>query len=331
MIGKRRPLKGSNTLGSAATDSQSTGDETPTQSVEEVPASPTEATKGTKRKRGPTNMKDIWNLQPGTRIAVEANQYGKPIGKEASKLAEFLGTIARTGSICPLNTKHWKHLSKYVLENILRIVHEKFDLQGKVKDSDILSQVGKLRKEFKSTLKTRYYKEMVQEGRPIEEIYENNPPSVHDDQWKWLAHSEKEKESRTKVHYAHTAGCIGYATFNAQFSEKEGREPSHLEQFRFQHLHKDGSGKLSSEAAEQVYVRNKWDEACKMVKDSMPIPESSSAAQDNIALENEVYTQVFGPDKDGKMLGYRRGMTKLGCLAMGQLPKKANLHRPSLH
>ncbi|TYJ50670.1 hypothetical protein E1A91_A01G225400v1 [Gossypium mustelinum] len=68
-------------------------------------------------------MKDIWNLQPGTRIVVEANQYGQPIGKEASKLAKFLSTIARTGSICPLNTKHWKHLSKYVLENILRIVH----------------------------------------------------------------------------------------------------------------------------------------------------------------------------------------------------------------
>ncbi|KAK5772263.1 hypothetical protein PVK06_048544 [Gossypium arboreum] len=38
--------------------------------------------------------------------------------------------------------------------------------------------------------------------------------------------------------------------------EKEGHEPSHLEQFRFQHLQKDWSDKLSSEVAEQVYVRN---------------------------------------------------------------------------
>ncbi|KAK5794957.1 hypothetical protein PVK06_036211 [Gossypium arboreum] len=278
MIGKRRTLKGvqfssrgsstgSNALGSVATDSQSTGDETPTQSVEGVPATLDETTKGTKRKRGPTNMKDIWNLQPGTRIVVDANQYGQPIGKEVSKLAEFLGTIARTGSICPLNTKHWKHLPKYVLENILAIVHEKFDLQ---------------------------------------EIYENNPPGVHDDQWKWLverwgtpqaaAQSEKAKESRTKVRYAHTAGRTGYATLNAQFAKNEGREPSHLEQFRFQHLRKDGSDKLSSEAAQQVY-----DKACKMVKDSMPTPESSFTPQDNIELENEVYTQVFGPEKDGKM------------------------------
>ncbi|PPD73783.1 hypothetical protein GOBAR_DD29290 [Gossypium barbadense] len=126
-------------------------------------------------------MKDIWNLQPGTRIVVDANQYGQPIRKEASKLDEFLGIIASINSICPLNSKHWKHLSKYVLENILRIVHEKFDLKGKV-DVDILSHVGKLCKGFKSTLKTKYYKEMFQEGRPLEEIYENNPSNVHDDQ-----------------------------------------------------------------------------------------------------------------------------------------------------
>ncbi|KAG8485490.1 hypothetical protein CXB51_021360 [Gossypium anomalum] len=118
------------------------------------------------------------------------------------------------------------------------------------------------------------------------------------------AQSEKAKESRTKVRYAHTAGNIGYATLNAQFAEKEGREPSRLEQFRFQHLREDGSDKLNSEAAEQVYVRNKWDEHAKeMVKDSMPTPESSFAPQDNIVLENEIYTQVFGPDKNGKNVG----------------------------
>ncbi|KAH1063436.1 hypothetical protein J1N35_028423 [Gossypium stocksii] len=102
------------------------------------------------------------------------------------------------------------------------------------------------------------------------------------------------------------------------YAEKEGREPSRLEQFRFQHLRKDGSGKLSSEAAEQVF-----DEACKMVKDSMPIPESSSAPQDNIALENEVYTQVFGPDKDGKMLGYGRGMTKSRLFGYGSVTRES--------
>ncbi|KAK5846111.1 hypothetical protein PVK06_002382 [Gossypium arboreum] len=51
----------------------------------------------------------------------------------------------------------------------------------------------------------------------------------------------------------------------------------------------------------------------------MPAPESSLAPQDNIALENEVYTQVFGLDNDRKMLGYGRGMTKSKLFSYGSV------------
>ncbi|MBA0841288.1 hypothetical protein Goarm_003786, partial [Gossypium armourianum] len=53
----------------------------------------------------------------------------------------------------------------------------------------------------------------------------------------------------------------------------------------------------------------------------MPIPESSFAHQNDIALENKVYTQVFGPDKDGKMLGYGRGMTKSRLFGYGSVTR----------
>ncbi|MFQ6634590.1 hypothetical protein Gotur_011752 [Gossypium turneri] len=49
----------------------------------------------------------------------------------------------------------------------------------------------------------------------------------------------------------------------------------------------------------------------------MPTPKSSFEPQDNIALENEVYTQVFGPDNDEKMLGYGSGMTKSRLFGYG--------------
>ncbi|MBA0694073.1 hypothetical protein Goari_004403, partial [Gossypium aridum] len=49
----------------------------------------------------------------------------------------------------------------------------------------------------------------------------------------------------------------------------------------------------------------------------MPTPESSFAPQDNIALENEVYTQVFDADNDRKMLGYGCGMTKSKLFSYG--------------
>ncbi|KAH1030772.1 hypothetical protein J1N35_042946 [Gossypium stocksii] len=243
-------------------------------------------------------------------------------------------TMRTSPSICTLSQDNEADLRDLIMDALginIPTLNESFDgVSSEFQNNGrgILSHVGKLRKEFKSTLKSRYYKEMVQEGRPIQEIYENNPLGVHDDQWKWLverwgtpqaaAQLEKAKESRTKVRYAHTAGRTGYATLNAQFAQNEGREPSRLEQFRFQHLCKDGSEKLSSEAAQQVY-----DEACKMVKDSMSTPESYFAPQDNIALENEVYTQVFGPEKDGKMLGYGHGMTKSRLFGYGSVTRES--------
>ncbi|MBA0701428.1 hypothetical protein Goari_022520, partial [Gossypium aridum] len=128
------------------------------------------------------------------------------------------------------------------------------------------------------------------------------------------AESEKAKESQTNVCYAYVVGNIGYATLNAKFAEKKGREPSRLEQFRFQYLRKDGSDKLSSEVAEQ-------DEACKRVKDFLPTTGNSFTHQDNVALENEEYTQVFDPDKYGKVLGYGRGITKSILFGYGSVTR----------
>ncbi|MBA0716007.1 hypothetical protein Golax_014874 [Gossypium laxum] len=54
----------------------------------------------------------------------------------------------------------------------------------------------------------------------------------------------------------------------------------------------------------------------------MPTPKSCFVPQDNIALENEVYTQVFGPGNDGKMLGYGRGMTKSRLFGYGSAAER---------
>ncbi|XP_016733527.1 ATP-dependent RNA helicase-like protein DB10 [Gossypium hirsutum] len=172
---------------------------------------------------------ELAGLLPGSRaLHGDIQQAQREVTLNGFRLDKFMTLVATNVAVRGLD-----------INDVQLIIQEKFDLQGKVEDSDILSHVGKLRKEFKSTLKTRYYKEMVQGGRSIEEIYENNPHGVHDDQWKWLVDDEEycklrhNQESRTKVGYAHTSGSTGYATLNTQFAEKEGREPSRLEQFRF--------------------------------------------------------------------------------------------------
>ncbi|MBA0632455.1 hypothetical protein Godav_001185 [Gossypium davidsonii] len=68
-------------------------------------------------------------------------------------------------------------------------------------------------------------------------------------------------------------------------------------------------------------VLRSLDEACKRFKHSMPTLRRFFAPQDNVALENEVYTQVFSPDKYGKVLGYGCGMTKYRLFGYGPVTR----------
>jgi len=62
----------------------------------------------TSKVRGPTLLKDVWNLPPGKTIVVPFNSRNQSIGKEGRKLASFLGIIARTPDLTPLNANDWR-------------------------------------------------------------------------------------------------------------------------------------------------------------------------------------------------------------------------------
>jgi len=53
-------------------------------------------------------LKDVWNLPPGKTIVVPFNSRNQSIGKEGRKLASFLGIIARTPDLTPLNANDWQ-------------------------------------------------------------------------------------------------------------------------------------------------------------------------------------------------------------------------------
>lgn len=60
------------------------------------------------RGRGPTRCLDVWNMDG--KIPITTNEFGQPIGVEAPKLVNFLGTIARNGHMAPLNYIEWRAL-----------------------------------------------------------------------------------------------------------------------------------------------------------------------------------------------------------------------------
>lgn len=56
------------------------------------------------------------------RLVVGENSIFQPIGAEAGLLGQFLGTIARDGTICSLSFKDWKLLKKVALPDIIRLI-----------------------------------------------------------------------------------------------------------------------------------------------------------------------------------------------------------------
>jgi len=77
---------------------------------------------GKKRTRGKTLLCDLWQLPAGHRLVVKENPRFQPIGPETGVLGQFLGTIARSGTICSLSYRDWKLLKKVALPNILQVI-----------------------------------------------------------------------------------------------------------------------------------------------------------------------------------------------------------------
>ncbi|PPS14393.1 hypothetical protein GOBAR_AA06183 [Gossypium barbadense] len=65
---------------------------------------------GTRRGRGRTLLKDLYDLNPVERVKVSRNSHGQLVGSEARLLAGYLGIIARNANMLPINYESWHHM-----------------------------------------------------------------------------------------------------------------------------------------------------------------------------------------------------------------------------
>ncbi|KAK5838795.1 hypothetical protein PVK06_007533 [Gossypium arboreum] len=65
---------------------------------------------GTRRGRGRTLLKDLYDSNPVERVKVSRNSHGQPVGSEARLLAGYLGIIARNVNMLPINYESWHHM-----------------------------------------------------------------------------------------------------------------------------------------------------------------------------------------------------------------------------
>ncbi|XP_073103440.1 uncharacterized protein [Elaeis guineensis] len=73
-------------------------------------------------RRGPTVVRDVWQMREGERIIVECNQLGQPIKKATCLLTLFLGTVARRPQLCPLGYAKWNDMLPTYKVELLRVI-----------------------------------------------------------------------------------------------------------------------------------------------------------------------------------------------------------------
>ncbi|CAN1133617.1 hypothetical protein LINPERHAP2_LOCUS7778 [Linum perenne] len=192
-----------------------------------------------KRTRGTTMCKEIWGLQDGERIPISINQYGQPIGKNATRLGFFLGVLARKATYAPLRYEDWRLMPENHKTEMWNMVQEKFDIDILAKHW-VLTSLDRKWKNFKASVKRIWNKKKIRDKR------------VCNDDWEWLlkfwpTDKAKKREivgktNRTGLPSAHTMGTKSYARTRAEMkqSRPDKSEPSRAEVYIQSHVRSDG-------------------------------------------------------------------------------------------
>ncbi|XP_052486659.1 uncharacterized protein LOC105766531 isoform X2 [Gossypium raimondii] len=169
---------------------------------------------GTRRGRGRTQLKDLYELNPVERVKVSKNNLDQPVGAEARLLAGYLGIIARNANMLPINYESWHQMPDNNKNEALDNIKETFALE--VSDNYVKKALGKRWRDHKSTLKKKYFKKNIS----LEEKLRNVPPGMLMYQWEdavrfWNSKKGEDCEqvgtsSRKKQKFTHTAGSKSF-------------------------------------------------------------------------------------------------------------------------
>eukprot|EP00261_Vitis_vinifera_P040885 XP_019082128.1 PREDICTED: uncharacterized protein LOC100244921 isoform X3 [Vitis vinifera] len=176
--------------------------------------------------------------------------------------------------------------------------------------SYILQCCGNLFRSYRNKMKAKYYNPYNTD----EERLCHRPPHLSDDDWRWLIHfwgtpeakdiSEKNKANRAKQVIKHTSGSKSYAQIRyEQAQKKEDRsEPNRIEMFALTHTRKDGT-------PVDDHSKEIMDQFQQLLSQPEGTSSSTSASSGASTYVDEIYTQVMGPERHGRVRGYGFGPT----------------------
>ncbi|PPR82790.1 hypothetical protein GOBAR_AA37929 [Gossypium barbadense] len=252
---------------------------------------------GTRRVRGRTLLRDLYDLDPVERVKVSRNTHGQPVGSEARLLAGYLGILARNANMLPINYESWHHMPDSNKNQALANIKERFALE--VSDDYIKKALGKRWRDNKSTLKKQYFKKDIS----LEEKLRNVPPGMLRYQWEdavrfWNSKKGEDRErvgtsSRQKQKFTHTARSRSFASVAEAEEVKSRQKVRRLQLFEITHRKKDGSP-MASEAGEIM-------EKLKEKKAEYEAIASSDSSVNLENIDNRIITEVLGPERYGRI------------------------------
>ncbi|KAF7145332.1 hypothetical protein RHSIM_Rhsim04G0083300 [Rhododendron simsii] len=190
-----------------------------------TPATPSTVSQNLKRKKGPTKLKTI-AVDGGSRIEVEFDKNGQPIGDGSIKLSSFLGPLVR--EIVPYTLSDWRKLPTGMAEILWQSVKVRFNLHEDWHREMVFRIMNEDWRASKSTLVRKVRNALNEEERL--KLQPDNIKSLQD--WKdfvkektseqFKVRSNKFKGMRQKqLELQHTMSHKGYARLTAELKDME--------------------------------------------------------------------------------------------------------------
>ncbi|KAK5795130.1 hypothetical protein PVK06_036387 [Gossypium arboreum] len=254
--------------------------------VSETPNEPVEIQTescGTRRGRGRTLLKDLYELNPIEHVKVSRNNFGQSVGSKARLLAGYLGIIARNANMLPINYESWHQMPDSNKNQALDNIKERFTLE--VSDAYIKKALGKKWRYHKSTVKKEYFKKDISLEEKLRNVLLGMLRYQREDAVRFWNSKKGEvlfgTSSKQKQKFTHTVG-------NSRLVKK------HLQLFDITHRKKDESP-MTSEASEIM-------EKLKDKKAEYEMIASSDSSVNLEDIDNRIITEVLGLERYGQLI-----------------------------
>ncbi|XP_050254224.1 uncharacterized protein LOC126700228 [Quercus robur] len=274
----------------------------------------TSATGNTLKRRGPTNLADIWALDGSWKIPLPLNDRGQPVDDDGKTFVRWLGTFCHNGLLCPLVPAGWPKVEQKYKDDCWKEIAQRYLIdEDIVKPPDqkgwAMHILGVLRRNRRSSLKRIHVR-----GRTKEQVLRRKTPrSVMPEQWvemvnywfheKTVTLSDKNKVSRGKQKEIATSGAQSFAQISHDMAKDKGaveRADVYLKVYR----RRDGTA-VTPHAQENITRM----EALLREEGVRLQGEPSSGI---LWSTNDVYAQVFGRERSGRVRGVGLGITPSG-------------------